>query len=372
MPAPYVAFYAPLKSPDHPVASGDRTVGRLLMRALAAAGFRPELASGLRTFEPHGDEHRQRELGAESEAEADRLIARWRSGSTKPALWFTYHTYYKAPDHLGPLIAARLGIPYVVAEASRATKRRDGPWSFAHRAAEASISAASIIFVSTAHDREALAQDTSLRSRLLDLPPFLDTAEWPSSRRVRRGGGVRLLAVGMMRPGDKLQSYRLLAAALDSIRDLDWTLDIAGDGPIRREVEALFAPLDGRVAFHGLVDRRSLGALYSAADLFVWPAVNEAYGMALLEAQAHGCPVVAGGFGGIASAMIPGGTGLMPRPGDVPAFSAAVADLIGDHARRAGMGIAAERFVRTERNLTGVAAVLARTLDPLLAASMAA
>ncbi len=49
-----VAFYAPLKAPDHPVPSGERTMARLLLRALDAAGFAPDLASTLRTRDSDG------------------------------------------------------------------------------------------------------------------------------------------------------------------------------------------------------------------------------------------------------------------------------------------------------------------------------
>ncbi|HEY0353342.1 MAG TPA: glycosyltransferase family 1 protein, partial [Enterovirga sp.] len=70
-----VAFYAPLKSPDHPTPSGDRTVARLLIKALRRAGFAPSVASELRTYEPLGDAARQRELREASLEEAERLVA---------------------------------------------------------------------------------------------------------------------------------------------------------------------------------------------------------------------------------------------------------------------------------------------------------
>ncbi len=46
----------------------------------------------------------------------------------------------------------------------------------------------------------------------------------------------------MMRPGDKLASYRLLGAALADLLDLSWSLDIVGDGAARTEVERALAP----------------------------------------------------------------------------------------------------------------------------------
>jgi len=58
------------------------------------------------------------------------------------------------------------------------------------------------------------------------------------------------------------------------------------------------APLnDGggeRVSFAGIVPHADLPAIYASADLYLWPAINEAYGMAFLEAQAAGLRFVAG------------------------------------------------------------------------------
>src|SRR4051794_30868886 len=129
-----VAFYAPLKSPGHPAPSGDRTMARLLLRALGRAGFRPTVASALRSWDGAGDPACQERVRRAAGAEAQRLVQSLSSLPTKerPRLWFTYHVYYKAPDWLGPFVSEALGIPYVVAEGSRAGKRADGPWALGH------------------------------------------------------------------------------------------------------------------------------------------------------------------------------------------------------------------------------------------------
>jgi glycosyltransferase involved in cell wall biosynthesis len=372
-----IAFYAPLKSPGHPDPSGDRTMARLLLSALARAGFAPLLASELRTREAAGDETRQRELGRRSRQEADRLAASFAAlpPGERPRLWFTYHSYYKAPDHLGPLMADRLDVPYAVAEASSAPKRAGGPWNYGHEAAEAAIAKAALLFVMTRHDREALERALRPGKRLVFLPPFLDPEPWNSepARPPPNGhAAVRLLTVAMMREGDKLASYRLLAASLALLGTADWVLDLAGDGPARPEVERLFASFADRVVFHGRCSGAELAELYARADIVVWPAVNEAYGMALLEAQASGCPVVAGGYGGVADAMVPGTTGLMPRAGDAVQFAAALRALIGDPERRVRMGSAARRFITTERHLGAAATILGEALRPLLSQAAAA
>lgn len=370
-----VAFYAPLKSPHHPAPSGDRTMARLLIEALERAGFAPELLSTLRTFDGKGDPGAQERLRAECEREADRLIelCRQRDAGRRPRLWFTYHVYYKAPDWIGPRVAERLGIPYVVAEGSRASKRAGGPWALAHRGAEAALDRADAVFVMTAVDREALERARPARQRLIDLPPFTDAAEWsgvpcPAPGHARSSDSdLRLLSVAMMRKGDKLASYAILAEALACLGPGGWSLDVVGDGDARAEVEKLFSPFGSRVRFHGHIDDRArLCAMYAQADVFVWPAVNEAYGMVLLEAQAFGCPVVAGAYGGVASVVRDGETGLLTSPGDAVALAGAVKALRDAPDRRRALSDAARRLVADKRGLQKASDRLRSSLLPLM------
>jgi len=370
-----IAFYAPMKAPDHPVPSGDRRMGQLLMRALAQAGFAPDIASRLRTFDRAGDAARQLDAMRASEAEAGALLARCGDApaAARPRLWFTYHVYYKAPDWIGPIVSRELGIPYAVAEGSRAGKRTSGPWHLANAAANRALDHAAAIFVLNELDRAALAAARPDGQILVPLPPFVDPG--PDADAKARPGRVtspigppRLLAVAMMRPGDKLASYRILAGALMRLADRPWRLAIVGDGEARAEIETLFRPLGGRVTFHGLIaGRQALDALYAEADLFVWPAVNEAYGMVFLEAQAQGCPVVAGRYGGVPGVVRDDETGLLAAPADAAAFAAAVAALLDDAPRRRTMGAAAGVFVRGGRTVAQAAAILGGTLRPLIA-----
>ena len=368
VPGP-VAFYAPLKSPNHPSPSGDRTMARLLMKALGQAGFSPQVASELRTLDKAGDPQAQEHLREQSSEAARQLIEQYRMGpqAQRPCLWFTYHVYYKAPDWIGPQVADALGIPYAVAEGSRAPKRARGRWSLGHEGAEAALDRADAIFVMTAHDRVSLEAAKPPHQTLVDLPPFLDAGEWPESAARRHDAGPRLLTVAMMRDGDKLASYRILAAALSRLQHLPWSLDIVGDGEARAEIERLFEPFTGRVRLHGQVESRAgLRALYEGADLFVWPAVNEAYGMVLLEAQMFGCPVVAGAYGGVPSVVNEGETGLLTSPGDAAAFAQAVLALLEAPERRRYLGVAARHFIARERGLEGAALRLRNALMPLM------
>src|SRR5579863_8807506 len=175
-----LAFYAPLKPPTHPTPSGDRRMARLLVRALEEAGHQVELASEFRSREPAGDPARQSAIAAEAAREAERLIATYTAlpPETRPKAWFTYHVYYKAPDWIGPQVAAALSIPYLVAETSLAPKRAGGPWAIGHEATLAAIGAAERLFVINPADRPCLAKAVGDPARLVDLPAFLDTGPY--------------------------------------------------------------------------------------------------------------------------------------------------------------------------------------------------
>jgi glycosyltransferase involved in cell wall biosynthesis len=350
-------------------------MARLLLKALAAAGFDPLLASELRTLDKAGRSDQQRRLEEMSRREAEDLIARFRAlpPEERPRLWFTYHVYYKAPDWIGPRVADALRIPYCIAEGSRALKRASGPWAYSHAGAEAALDRADVLFVMTDKDREGLERERRPRQGLLDLPPFLDLADWaPGPADPIPARPPRLLTVAMMRAGDKIASYRLLADALMHLADLPWELDVVGDGEAREEVQSLLAPFGARVRLHREVDDTArLRTFYAGAHLLAWPAVNEAYGMVLLEAQALGCPVVAGAFGGVSSVVRHGETGLLTAPGDPRAFAEAVGRLLADGDERDRLGAGARRFVETERNLDRAAARLKETLLPLTRRSAA-
>lgn len=355
-----VAFYAPLKHPGHPVPSGDRRVARLLLAGLAAAGHEAVVASTLSSRDGRGDAAAQAVISAAAQGEIERLIA--DLATDRPDAWLTYHLYYKAPDLIGPTVAAALDLPYLVAEPSVAMKRAGGPWDAGHRATIAALARADAVLCPTRYDIVGVWPHLRTDARLHYLPPFLDRLP-DAAARPDHGGTTRLLAVGMMRAGDKLGSYRQLAAALALLpAALDWRLTIVGDGPARADVEAAFAAVGARVNWAGAVAPETLPALYAAADLYVWPGVGEAYGMATLEAQAAGLPVVAGRLRGLPDVVADGISARLVTPDDPQAFADAVAGLIADPAARGRLGAAGRGRVAAERTVAAAAAILDRAL----------
>jgi glycosyltransferase involved in cell wall biosynthesis len=360
-----IAFYAPLKPPDHKVPSGDRRVARLFLQALRLAGHQPFIASRLRSFDAVGDAARQAQFVERGRRIVARLVAGWRRNpQAAPGLWFTYHLYYKAPDWIGPEVCAALGIPYAVAEASLAMKRATGPWAAGHHAVAAALRQAALVIGLNPADRAGVLPFLAGSHCWASLAPFLDTNAYFVAPR-HPAVPPRLITVAMMRVGDKLASYRALGAALAQLLDRDWTLEVVGDGPARAEVGAALAPLDPRVCFAGALDEAGVAARLAGSDFFVWPAINEAYGMALLEAQASGLAVVAGESGGVGGIVADGRTGLLAPPGDAGAFAAALRRLIEDPARCAELGAAARQKALREHNLAVAADRLAEMIGSL-------
>ncbi|NBC34343.1 MAG: glycosyltransferase [Alphaproteobacteria bacterium] len=357
-----IAFYAPMKAPDHPVPSGDRRMARLFMRVLAELGHEVRLVSRFRSWDDGSCPQRMERLAGIGPRLAERLKKQLRSAGWIPDLWFTYHLYYKAPDWLGPAVAGAFGIPYLIAEASYAGKRAAVPTVIGHDASTAAIRRADAVLALSGDDADGLAALVP-GERLVRVGPFLDHApfsEAAATRQVSTHDVPRLLAVAMMRPGDKLASYRLLGEALSLLADRAWSLTVVGDGPARAAVSACL-PTE-RTRFLGQVAADDLPDLYASADLFVWPAIREAYGLALLEAQATGLPAVVGRTGGTPDIVREGVTGLLPPVGDAAALADAVRLLLDDPDRRVAMGRAALRTVASAHSLDQARSVLAEVI----------
>jgi len=113
-----ILFYTPFKPLGHGHPSGDLITARGLIEYLAGQGHQVLPASSLRCrwiyWKPW--------LWPKVMWERRRLSRQF--SQDHPDLWFTYHTYYKAPDLLGPFIPTRRKIPYVIFQGIYATKRK--------------------------------------------------------------------------------------------------------------------------------------------------------------------------------------------------------------------------------------------------------
>jgi glycosyltransferase involved in cell wall biosynthesis len=113
--------------------------------------------------------------------------------------------------------------------------------------------------------------------------------------------------------------------------------------------------LADRVAFPGYVAGAAKQELLRSAAVTVLPSVSENFGNAVLEAMAHGCPVVVTRGVGLAQAVQAAGAGLVAEP-DPPALARAIRTYLEDPGARARAGAAAAALAREQYGWDRVAA----------------
>jgi phosphatidylinositol alpha-1,6-mannosyltransferase len=199
----------------------------------------------------------------------------------------------------------------------------------------------------------------------LVVPPGVDVdrfrpIENPEERAaIRRRFGldpVRPLVLGLSRLVPR-KGFDVLIDAVAGL-DLDVQLAIGGIGRDRDRLERRVRARGAqrRVRFLGRVPDDDLASLYAVADVFAmlcradrWGGLEaEGFGVVFLEAAGCGVPSIAGRGGGSHEAVVDGETGFVVEPRDVNAVRDALAQLVLDEGRRAGMGAAARRRTVTE------------------------
>ncbi len=356
-----IAFYAPLKPAGHPVPSGDRLMAQQLIRLLEQCGCRVDTASTVRAFlRKPDDQEPLQSLLRSCEDEIQRLSVQWnREGP--PDAWFCYHPYYKSPDLIGPALCKAFDIPYMTAEASVSARRSTGIWADMQNRVRASIEQAAVNLCFTQRDRRGL-QEAVPGARLADLKPFIETDAFTCT--TTRQVPDHLVTVAMMRAGDKLHSYQHLASALQKLLHLPWQLSIVGDGALQTDVRRLFDTVPPeRIHWHGQLEPADIAQLFARCGLYVWPGCGEAYGLAYLEAQAAGLPVVAYRTAGVPEVVVNGRGGILTPAGDEQAYAAAIEQLLGDRGLRQRLADQAADYVQQAHGPEQVARGLGTVLS---------
>ena len=179
----------------------------------------------------------------------------------------------------------------------------------------------------------------------VDTPPFVP----------RHAGVLRVGMIGRMNARYK-NHHGFLSAAVALLRSFPQTeFLLAGDGPLRAELEAECARLgiSGQVKFLG--DRRDIPAVLASLDVVVSPSDSESLSNVILESMAAGLPVAATSVGGNPE-LVTADRGVLVPPHDVDALAAATARLLQSSELRAEMGENARRFVRANFSAQSVTA----------------
>ena len=161
-----------------------------------------------------------------------------------------------------------------------------------------------------------------------------------------RSPGRHLLIVSALVP------YKRLDIAIEGARLARRPIRIVGDGPDRARLSAVAG---GHAELLGTRSNDDIRELYRGAAAFVLPG-EEDFGIAPLEAQACGRPVIALAGGGALETVVPGETGVLVEAGTPEAFGAAFAELDRRPFDTRRIRVHAERFSRERfaREISGV------------------
>lgn len=347
-----IALCTPFKPLDNPTVSGDVTIARDLRAALE--GLDNEVVT-LPHF-PAKEIWKRPGCWLDARRALDRMVEAGRGCEA----WLTYGSYYKVPDVFGPTGAARLGIPYGLFQASYAVNRgkKLATWP-GYRLNKRAMLRADHVFCNRLNDLKGCA-------RLLPperyshvrpgLPEGLIERDEAAGKRLRESFNAPsarvVLTAAMMRAGVKAQGLRWVFRSCAELigRGGDLFLAVAGDGPLRAELEAEAHSLLGeRVRFLGLVERERLGGFFAAGDLYAFPGLKESLGMVYLEAQRCGLPVVATDDEGAPQVVAHGRSGLITAA-TPEAFTDGVDALVRNPARCAALAAEAPVYVANEHN----------------------
>jgi glycosyltransferase involved in cell wall biosynthesis len=141
-------------------------------------------------------------------------------------------------------------------------------------------------------------------------------------------------------------------------------LDADYVGHLRR-----LAARHGGVLFIGPVPNGELPIYHALADVLVAPSLLESFGIPAIEAGASGLPVIASAVGGLLDTVVPGRTGLLVPPDDVPALAAALEEIVTNPDRARAFGRAGRDRVTASFTWDRIADTLAGYYEDLLRSS---
>ncbi|MEC9489299.1 MAG: glycosyltransferase family 4 protein [Halanaerobium sp.] len=191
------------------------------------------------------------------------------------------------------------------------------------------------VIVVSAHEYRKMLNNGMKRRKLnliyngISLPERYSTDNLPSPMVELAGPGKKV--IGTVARLDKNKGIHILLEAFHLLAEQGTHLLIIGEGELEEKLKQMAGKLRiaDRIKFAGFV--ANTHDYYEAMDVFVLPTIGvEASGLAVMEAMAHGLPVISTEVGGIPELVRDGETGLLVPPGDAAALKGALERLVGD------------------------------------------
>ena len=213
--------------------------------------------------------------------------------------------------------------------------------------------AAADVLVAVSDAVAAMLRSHTGRTPVVTVPNGVPAVD-PGSRRAASSEGLTVGTVGTVARVKGTDVFleaatRVLTERPDTRFEHAGAADLHRDPGLDEDVARLLrdAP-DGAVTMHGV---QPASELLPGWDVFVSASRTEAFPLAVLEAMAHGVPVVATAVGGVPEQIADDETGLLVPSDDPDALAVAVVRLLDDAELRERLGAAAAARVRAERTL---------------------
>ncbi|MEO8481899.1 MAG: glycosyltransferase family 4 protein [Acidobacteriota bacterium] len=238
-----------------------------------------------------------------------RTFGRWAARALQGTSWDVVHCWSGVSEELLTSPATRAGCTLLMrgsahiavqdailqAEETRAgcPLERPSPWMISRERREYEL--ADRVVVPSSFARDTFAQSGVAPARVVCLPLGVDVRAFQPmaadvaarAARIRGGDRLRVLYVGALSMRKGLLD---LEAAL--ARVVDVPLDVRLVGTLTPEAAGALGRMDGRVAHRDAIAQRALPAEYRAADVFVFPTLEDGFGLVLTQAKAAGLPVL--------------------------------------------------------------------------------
>lgn len=216
---------------------------------------------------------------------------------------------------LGFCLSRIIGIPYIVT-VQRLEGQRNPLKNFVYREASACIGVSSAV---AENFRKIGAKNIEIIPNGVNLGRFGNLVKKPHA-------GFVVMTVARLEKVKGI-NYLIEAAARSELqRRSDLLILIIGDGSERKNLESLTEKLNlkEKVKFLGEIPNEKIPEHLADVDCFVLPSLKEGFGIAILEAQAAGIPVIGTKIGGILDLIEDGKTGLLIESGNPQAIAEAI------------------------------------------------
>lgn len=263
------------------------------------------------------------------------------------------HAHNELPASAALTVAGPLGLPVCATLHGYAIgKRVETP---AYRAFQARVLSAADRVILVGEPLRAVFSDlVSDQERIRIVPNGVDLAATRADRQsgleLLRDECVRLVSVSNLHEGKGIDLNLRALSELAGSGCANWRYTVVGDGHERLALEKLARDLQltNKVRFVGRCNMEEVAGYLRASDVFVLPSYREAFGIAYLEAMACGLLTIGVEGQGPSTFIVPGKTGLLVPPRDVPALSACLRSVLEQPGRFVNVAAAGRRHVQQE------------------------